>query len=224
MARSHPGESASSYALKGMIDEVINMNSTPQAQFLRDNFTFLIFPMMNPDGVSVGNGRAALCGNDLNEVWSQPDRFVHPEVYYAKKILTKVKKDNEIIFVADFHANFERSGFFLYGSSLQLQSKAAKEQKEFVSVLSDCTSFFSTSRCSLIAPSEKREGATAILNRELGVQHAYSLQVSSSQSVDESPFNVENYEAFGKQVCQGIATFLCYKIGSVRYRKTGMQD
>ena len=215
MARSHPGEAASSYVLKGFMEELIHAESNVKCQFLRDNFTFLVFPMINPDGVSVGNSRSALCGNDLNETWSQPDRFVHPEVYYAKKILSKLKKDNEIIFAADFHANFEQSGIFLYGSSYQLPAKAAKEQKDFLALLGETVSYFSPSKCRLIAPTEKRESASVVLNRELGVQHSYSIQVSTSQSLDESPFNVENYETFGKQFCHGLSIFLCHKLGQV---------
>ena len=37
-----------------------------QATELRKRFVFKIVPMMNPDGVIVGNYRAGLAGKDLN--------------------------------------------------------------------------------------------------------------------------------------------------------------
>jgi hypothetical protein len=36
------------------------------ARYLRNNFVFKIIPMLNPDGVLVGNYRTSLSGLDLN--------------------------------------------------------------------------------------------------------------------------------------------------------------
>lgn len=36
------------------------------AKYLRNNFVFKIIPMLNPDGVIVGNNRTSLSGLDLN--------------------------------------------------------------------------------------------------------------------------------------------------------------
>jgi len=39
---------------------------------LRDNFVFKVIPMLNPDGVIVGNYRCSLSGLDLNRQWQGP--------------------------------------------------------------------------------------------------------------------------------------------------------
>jgi murein tripeptide amidase MpaA len=39
------------------------------ARYLRDNFVFKVIPMLNPDGVIVGNYRCSLSGLDLNRQW-----------------------------------------------------------------------------------------------------------------------------------------------------------
>lgn len=48
-ARVHPGETNSSWMMKGFLDYVLS--DDPDAQTLRDNFIFKVIPMLNPDGV-----------------------------------------------------------------------------------------------------------------------------------------------------------------------------
>jgi len=59
-ARVHPGESNSSWMMKGIIDFLVS--SAPEAKALRDNFVFKIVPILNPDGVINGNYRCSLSG------------------------------------------------------------------------------------------------------------------------------------------------------------------
>ena len=56
----HPGESNSSWMMKGIIDFLVS--NEPEAIILRDNFVFKIIPMLNPDGVINGNYRCSLVG------------------------------------------------------------------------------------------------------------------------------------------------------------------
>jgi hypothetical protein len=53
--RVHPGESNSSYCIQGTIEFILS--NTKEAKFLRNYFIFKIVPMLNPDGVAVGNYR-----------------------------------------------------------------------------------------------------------------------------------------------------------------------
>ena len=55
MARVHPGEAVSSWVMQGVFNFL--MSDFEDAVYLRDNFVFKIIPMMNPDGVIVGNYR-----------------------------------------------------------------------------------------------------------------------------------------------------------------------
>lgn len=69
-SRVHPGESNSSYIIEGIIDYLVG--SEKGALTLRDKFVFKIVPMLNPDGVIVGNYRCSLSGYDLNRQWITP--------------------------------------------------------------------------------------------------------------------------------------------------------
>ena len=60
----HAGESNSSYVMHGLIKFLVS--SDPIATMLKDKFIFKIIPMINPDGVIVGNNRCSILGRDMN--------------------------------------------------------------------------------------------------------------------------------------------------------------
>jgi murein tripeptide amidase MpaA len=63
-SRVHPGESNASFIMHGTLEYLISEDEG--ALYLRNNFVFKIIPMLNPDGVIVGNYRCSLSGLDLN--------------------------------------------------------------------------------------------------------------------------------------------------------------
>lgn len=65
--RIHPGESNGSHVLKGFIDFLCSNSS--EAVELRRLCNFLIVPMLNPDGVVLGNSRCSASGRDLNRIF-----------------------------------------------------------------------------------------------------------------------------------------------------------
>ena len=72
LGRQHPGETVGSHVIKGCIDFL--SGESDEAKKLREIYDFQILPMMNPDGVIVGNSRTGFAGCDLNRRWSKPDR------------------------------------------------------------------------------------------------------------------------------------------------------
>lgn len=64
MGRLHPGETAGSWIIHGIINFLIS--KTPMANILRKKLIFKIVPMCNPDGVIAGNSRTTLLGRDMN--------------------------------------------------------------------------------------------------------------------------------------------------------------
>jgi murein tripeptide amidase MpaA len=59
-SRVHPGESNSSFIMEGILDFICS--NERESKLLRDSFVFKIVPMLNPDGVIVGNYRCSLGG------------------------------------------------------------------------------------------------------------------------------------------------------------------
>ena len=71
-ARVHPGETNSSWMMKGLIDFLVSEHV--EAKILREHFVFKIVPMINPDGVINGNYRCSLSGGDLNRRYKNPSK------------------------------------------------------------------------------------------------------------------------------------------------------
>jgi len=55
-ARVHPGETPSSYTMKGIIDFLVSKKDA-RAMLIRKYFVVLCIPMLNPDGVYNGHYR-----------------------------------------------------------------------------------------------------------------------------------------------------------------------
>ena len=58
-------------------------------QLLRDAFIFKIVPMLNPDGVIVGNYRCSLAGRDLNRNYKTVLKDSFPPIWHVKSMVRK---------------------------------------------------------------------------------------------------------------------------------------
>jgi cytosolic carboxypeptidase protein 2/3 len=63
-ARVHPGETNSSYMVKGLIEYMLG--ESKDVEELRNTTHVFVVPMLNPDGVVMGNTRTSAAGRDLN--------------------------------------------------------------------------------------------------------------------------------------------------------------
>lgn len=88
-SRVHPGETMASYIIEYIIEFLLSNN--PAAKNLRENFVIRIVPMLNVDGVIIGNYRCNLSGADLNRQWIEPSKKAHPTIYFTKQLIRKTK-------------------------------------------------------------------------------------------------------------------------------------
>ncbi|KAJ3391394.1 Cytosolic carboxypeptidase 6 [Lobulomyces angularis] len=116
-SRVHPGESPSSYVCQGIIDFLISAN--PKAEELRSKLVFKIVPMLNPDGVFLGNYRSSSLGFDLNRNWQNPSKEFQPEILVTKNEFLKFKDDPNlnVEFFIDIHAHSTMMNGFMYGNT-----------------------------------------------------------------------------------------------------------
>ncbi|CAD7087362.1 unnamed protein product [Hermetia illucens] len=117
LARTHPGESPSSFVIQGLVEFLLG--SHPIANILRENFIFKIVPMVNPDGVFLGNNRCNLIGQDLNRAWHLATEFSHPTLVAIKNLMMEIDNSDyyQIDFVFDIHAHTSLFGSFIYGNT-----------------------------------------------------------------------------------------------------------
>ncbi|KAJ3112655.1 Cytosolic carboxypeptidase 2, partial [Physocladia obscura] len=121
-ARVHPGETNASWMMKGAIDFLTG--DSKQAVELRRRFVVKIVPMLNPDGVVVGNYRCNLTGYDLNRQWrnaalrsssSSAAAKAVPEVHAMLNLFERSAASREVVLFCDFHGHNRKNGIFMYG-------------------------------------------------------------------------------------------------------------
>ena len=111
------GRNPSSYVMHGLIEFLISNNKA--AVFLRKNLTIFVIPMLNPDGVFLGNYRCTSLGFDLNRHWQHPDFTQHPTICALKYLLRQLDAMNKLDFYMDLHAHTNATDGFMYCNQSQ---------------------------------------------------------------------------------------------------------
>ena len=123
--------------MQGLIDFLVSKHKV--ATLLREKLIFKIVPMMNPDGVFLGNSKVeiviykhiyldvkcryyrqgSLFGADLNRVWDRATEFLQPTVQTVKDLILSLAASTEqpLDFVLDLHASNSMLGFYVIGNS-----------------------------------------------------------------------------------------------------------
>ena len=114
-ARVHPGETGASWMMNGVIDFLVGDDD--KAEFLRNTFVFKIVPMLNPDGVIVGNYRCSLMGQDLNRQWIGSSSKFYPINYHTKLMMKRTLESRDIFFFCDMHGHSIGRNVFMFGNN-----------------------------------------------------------------------------------------------------------
>ena len=151
-ARVHPGESGASYMMRGVIDYLVG--NSLDARILRDNFVFKIVPMLNPDGVIVGNYRCSLSGQDLNRTWHDPSRKLNPTIFFTKSMMKRLMEEREVVLYIDMHGHSRKKNVFMYGNTPEIAEKGGRQieanairEKVFPKLVCRNADFFSFRDC-----------------------------------------------------------------------------
>lgn len=224
-ARVHPGESNSSWMMKGAID-FLTGNSL-DAKILRDNFVFKVVPMLNPDGVINGNYRCSLAGVDLNRVWSEPNRKIHPTIYHTKQMIRRLMEDRETLLFCDMHGHSRKKNIFMYGCenkrarSLPIYDREGYnplvvqgrlQEKVFPKILSEnYPEAFSFQECNFKVQRSKESTARVVVWRELGLANSFTLEASfagpSEGAHQGAHFSIAHLEGMGRATCEAILDY-----------------
>lgn len=113
-ARVHPGEVPGSHVFNGVLDFLLDREDL-RAKALRDNFVFLLVPMLNPDGVARGHYRQDQLNKNLNRYYSYPTREKQPTLFAIRQLIKRFKT---ILYYIDLHAHNSKRGTFLIGNQL----------------------------------------------------------------------------------------------------------
>jgi cytosolic carboxypeptidase protein 2/3 len=188
-ARVHPGESNASFMLEGLVNFLIS--DLPEAKILRENYIFQIVPMMNPDGVVLGNYRCSLAGVDLNRRWRKPSMEFHPEILAVRDILTGCEHKRDTIYI-DLHGHSKHRGFFCYGSGFEFIQDFAHQMKKI-----DPRNF-ALKNCRFTISKGKRGTARAVGYLDIKIGKCYTVESSFAE------FTIDEYRSVGRTICKAI--------------------
>ena len=194
-----------------MIDFLISNH--PIARVLRDYLVFKFVPMLNPDGVVLGNYRCSLMGFDLNRYWLDPSTWAHPTIVATKQLLLSMNEDPKISldFYIDLHAHSTMMNGFMYGNVYEEEDRYER-QAVFPRLLCLNAEDFSLSSTSFNRDSVKAGTGRRALGSSLSAQtNCYTLEVSffsyTSGLMGTTPYTEEGYFKLGRNVAR---TFLDY--------------
>ncbi|XP_055913111.1 cytosolic carboxypeptidase Nna1 isoform X2 [Eupeodes corollae] len=208
-ARVHPSETPSSWMMKGLMDFITGDSSV--AKRLRHKFIFKLIPMLNPDGVIVGNTRNSLTGKDLNRQYRTVIRETYPSIWYTKAMIKRLIDECGVAMYCDMHAHSRRQNIFVYGcENRRNPEKKLTEQVFPLMMHKNVADKFSFENCKFKIQRSK-EGTGRIVVWMLGVTNSYTIEASfggsSLGSRKGTHFSTGDYEHMGRAFCETLLDY-----------------
>jgi hypothetical protein len=193
--RVHPSECNSSWFVHGLIEFLSDPRSSIAKQ-LRQQFVWLVIPMINPDGVICGNSRCNLAGLDLNRCWANPSESTCPTIFHAKALLQRICPQVNISLFLDVHGHSRKRGAFLYGNRRQHRSVTGQlmpymsapigHEVKVPQLLAKFSSMFSLPDCTYTISRNKMGTARYVMFDEFQLINSFTLEISMFAAADSS--------------------------------------
>ncbi|XP_057364201.1 LOW QUALITY PROTEIN: cytosolic carboxypeptidase 2 [Manis pentadactyla] len=207
-ARVHPGESNGSWIMKGFLDFILS--KSPDAQLLRDIFVFKVVPMLNPDGVIVGNYRCSLAGRDLNRNYKTVLKESFPCIWYTRNMIKRLLEEREVLLYCDFHGHSRKNNIFLYGCNNNNPKYWLHEQVFPLMLSKNAPDKFSFRSCSFKVQRCK-EGTGRVVMWRMGILNSYTMESTFGGSTlgnkRDMHFTTEDLKSLGHHVCDTLLDF-----------------
>ncbi|XP_075611643.1 cytosolic carboxypeptidase 2 [Balearica regulorum gibbericeps] len=208
-ARAHPGESGSSWAMQGFLDFLLSTHA--DARLLRRLFVFKVVPMLNPDGVVVGNSRCSLAGRDPNRAYGTALRGSFPGVWHLRAMVERVLAEREVVLYCDFHGHSRKNNVFMYGcDGGRAGAELRLHQRVFPLMLSkNAPDKFSFPSCKFKVQKSKA-GTGRVVMWRMGVSNSYTMEAAFGGSTlggRSSHFTVEDLKSLGYHLCDTLLDF-----------------
>ena len=155
------------------MDGFIQFLISSEGKYLREKKIFKIIPMVNVDGVILGNFRTGIMGRDLNRSFYHNDPFI--EVRLIKDKAKELKPD---IFL-DFHGHSAKRNVFIYGPNYRIEDKYYLSSRVFPKMISKNTPAFRYYSCNFKIGRSKRTTGRAVMLNQFNVIFSYTIEASS---------------------------------------------
>ncbi|KAM9302117.1 cytosolic carboxypeptidase 2 [Gastrophryne carolinensis] len=208
-ARVHPGETNGSWMMKGFLDFILS--DSPDAQLLRDIFIFKVIPMLNPDGVIVGNYRCSLSGRDLNRNYRSMLKDSYPCIWHVRAMVKRLLDEREVFLYCDFHGHSRKNNVFMYGCNNKGHPESKLHERVFPLMLSkNAPDKFFFKGCKFKVQKSK-EGTGRIVMWRHGIKNSYTMESSFGGSTLGSRrgthFTTSDLQSMGHHFCDTLLDY-----------------
>ncbi|XP_077995004.1 cytosolic carboxypeptidase 2-like [Glandiceps talaboti] len=208
-ARVHPGETPASWMMKGLLDYLVG--DSADAKLLRDTFVFKVIPMLNPDGVIVGNYRCSLAGRDLNRNYKSVLKDSFPSVCHCKMLIRKIMEERDVIVYCDLHGHSRKQNVFIYGCENRHDPVKRLRERIFPFILNkNAPDKFSFQSCKFKVQKSK-EGTGRVVMWQMGIMNSFTMEAtfcgSSMGKKARYHFSTTDYEAMGYHFCDSLLDY-----------------
>ncbi|XP_016423776.1 cytosolic carboxypeptidase 2-like [Sinocyclocheilus rhinocerous] len=208
-ARVHPGETNGSWMMQGFLEFLLS--DLPDARLLREIFIFKVIPMLNPDGVVVGNYRCSLAGRDLNRNYRSLLRDSFPCIWYTRNMVKRLLAEREVVVYCDFHGHSRKNNVFMYGCSDRKDASQCLQERVFPLMMSkNAKDKFSFRSCKFKMHKSK-EGTGRIVMWRLGIRNSYTMESTFGGSTlgdrEGTHFSTRDLKSMGYCFCDSLLDF-----------------
>jgi hypothetical protein len=186
--------------------------STPLGQRLRRELSWLIIPMMNPDGVICGYYRPNGNGDDMNRAWQSPTNLSSPIASSVLDLLDLLSKSRQILFFLDFHGHCAACNSFVYGFNNDENPDICGAERTFALLMAKNCLSFSLRSCSYLKQKQYEGTMRVVIRRRFHVLFAYTLEMSfggCNFGPDEGrQYTPDYFESVGVSVAHSIDELL----------------
>jgi hypothetical protein len=146
---------------------------------LRRAFSFLLVPMLNPDGVVCGRLRTTLFGDDQNRVWRETGARRVPEVEAMQRAIAGLTRDRELLFAVDFHGHTNAVNALTYGAGNFRMLEINGADRLFPMVMHRHCSFMNRGSCWEGDDPTYQGTMRAVMRSRFRVLFAYTIEMRS---------------------------------------------
>ncbi|XP_066556802.1 cytosolic carboxypeptidase 2 isoform X2 [Amia ocellicauda] len=208
-ARVHPGETNGSWIMRGFLDFLLG--DSADARLLRDTFVFKVVPMVNPDGVIVGNYRCSLAGRDLNRNYSTLLRESFPCVWHTRNMVKKLVAERDVILYCDFHGHSRKNNVFMYGCDNKSDPALRLRERVFPLMMSkNAADKFSFKSCKFRVQKGK-EGTGRVVMWRMGITNSYTMESTFGGSTlggrKGTHFTTQDLQSLGYYFCDTLLDY-----------------
>lgn len=182
-----------------------------ESRRLLHNFSFLVLPMMNIDGVVGGYFRQCLGGYNMNRSWIRPSSNIYPVEATVIRLIDRLVQTRPLLFFLDFHGHTSQYNAFTY-SVWNGNDPFNEYEAVFPQLMAQHTDLFDEENSISLARESYTKTMRVALHHRYNVPFSYTLEMSyggmNEGSRRKTQFSQGGYREIGQASVRALAEMM----------------